>query len=322
MAAEVELSVERIGAGGDGVARWRGEPVFVPFTVPGDRVRARLGARRGGGCEGRMIELIAAGPGRALPPCPHFGRCGGCALQHLDPAVYREVKLDALRNTLRTNGIDPGVVRPLRIMPPARRRARLGLIRPRDPRQPAVIGFRERFRHDLVDLRACLVLEPPLLDLLGPLRRLACDLLAPGGSAEATLTRADSGVDLLLAMQERPGLAALETLAEFAETRDLARIVWRSPAEEILVAERRPVRVVLSGVAVPFPPGAFLQASEAAEHMQARRRRRAPGHSRRRPCSPRRCCGGRSGSGRRSRRRPIWPRSVAATAGPVFRKST
>ncbi|HEV2302684.1 MAG TPA: class I SAM-dependent RNA methyltransferase, partial [Stellaceae bacterium] len=60
---------------------------------------------------------------------------------------------------------------------------------------------------------------------------------------------------------------ALESLARLAEERDLARIVWRTRRESIPVVERRPVRVSLSGVAVPLPPGAFLQASEEAERM-------------------------------------------------------
>src|SRR5229473_1126507 len=76
----VELSVERVGARGDGIAQHGGEPVFLPFTVPGDRVRARLGARRGGGREGRVVDRLASGPERADPPCRHFGMCGGCAL--------------------------------------------------------------------------------------------------------------------------------------------------------------------------------------------------------------------------------------------------
>jgi len=64
----VELAIERIGARGDGVAQYRGEPVFVPFTVPGDRVRARLGARRRGGWEGYVADRLACGPERAAPP--------------------------------------------------------------------------------------------------------------------------------------------------------------------------------------------------------------------------------------------------------------
>ena len=263
----VELAVERLGAGGDGVASWRGEPVFVPFTAPGDRVRARLGRRRGAGYEGRMIELVAPGSGRAAPPCRHFGHCGGCALQHLDRDLYRTTKVAGLTAALGRVGIDCGTIAELRVVEPDRRRARLGLVRPHDPRQPARVGYRLRFRHDLVDLHECLVLEPALFALVGSLRDLIPDLLPPGGSAEATLTRTDSGFDLLLERAAPPGLGALEALARLGDECDLARIVWRSRQHETLVAERRPVRVMNSGVAVPFPPGAFLQASEAAESV-------------------------------------------------------
>jgi len=261
----VELSVESFGARGDGIAQHRGEPVFLPLTVPGDRVRARLGARRGGGREGRVVDRLASGPERADPPCRHFGVCGGCALQHLGASSYQAVKLGALRTALERVGIDPGVVEPLRVVPPVRRRARVGLVRPGHPLRPARIGFRERFRHNLVDITECLILDGPLFDVVTKLRQVAADLLSPSGTSDVTVTRTDSGIDLLIEPAERPGLRALEALAAFAEECDLARIVWSSSGEEIPVLERRPVRLLLSGVAVPVPPGAFLQASRAAE---------------------------------------------------------
>ena len=233
--------------------------------MPGDRVRARLGARRGGGREGRVVEWLDAGQGRVEPPCAHFGRCGGCALQHLDPAFYQAVKLGALRTTLQRVGIDPGLVRPLRVVPPARRRARLGMMRPGDPRLPALIGFRERFRHDLVDLAECPVLEPALFALVRELRLVARDLLPPGAGGAGNIDphrqrRRYAG----RSGASGPG-SAVSTRWQARRGCDLARIVWRFSGEEILVVERRPVRVALSGVAVSFPPGAFLQASEAAE---------------------------------------------------------
>src|SRR5262249_43030815 len=154
---------------------------------------------------------------------------------------------------------------PLRIVAAARRPARLGLGRSRDPRLPARVGFRSRFSHDLVDLRECSVRGPALFALVGALRLRAGQLLPPGGTAAVAPTRHDSGVDLLLEAARGPDLAALEALAGFAENCDLARAVWWSPGEKILVVERRPVRVMLSGVSVPFPPGGFLQASVAAE---------------------------------------------------------
>lgn len=261
----VELTIERIGAAGDGVAHWRGEHIYLPFTAPGDRVRARLGMRRGGGREGRVAALITAGPGRVQPPCRHFGRCGGCALQHLGAEAYRAAKLDALQAALGRVGIAAGAVAALRTVAPARRRARLGLRGPNPRAAAASIGFRQRFGHEIVDLHECLVLEPPLFALAGALRDLAAEILPPGGAGEAMLTRTDSGIDLLFEAAGRPGLAALEALAAFAADRDLARVVWRSPSDEFPVVERRPVRVLRSGIAVAFPPGAFLQASAAAE---------------------------------------------------------
>ena len=263
-----ELTVDRLGQQGDGIAEWRGEPVFLPFTVPGDRVRAEIGLRRGAGREGRVVERLAAAmSGRAEPACRHFGRCGGCALQHLPAEAYQAVKLGGLTEALRRARIDPAVVEPLRTVPPGRRRIRFGLQRPKDPRVPAVVGFRERFSHTLVDLAECVVVEPALYALVAPLQQSVPRWLAPGAKAEAMLTRCDSGIDLLVESAETPGLRTLEALAMFATEQDIARIVWRSGTIDTPIVERRRVRVMFSDVAVPFPPGGFLQASEAAESV-------------------------------------------------------
>ena len=259
--------VESFGAQGDGIAYWRDKPVFLPFTVLGDRVRAELGVSRGSGVDGRVTERLGLGPRRAEPACRHFGHCGGCALQHLAAGDYRAVKLGALNEALWRVGIDPALVAPLRTPPPTRRRVRLGLSRAKGREAPAVVGFRERFRHALVDLGECLVLEPALFALIEPLRRIAVELLVPGAAAEAMLTCCDSGIDLLIEHERPPDLAALEALGRLAADCDLARIVWRAGRDDTLVVERRPVRVVFAGTAVPFPPGGFLQASAAAEQI-------------------------------------------------------
>jgi 23S rRNA (uracil1939-C5)-methyltransferase len=263
----VDLTVESLGAQGDGVARWLGKPIFLPFTVPGERIRAEIGAARGSGREGRVVERFAPGPARAEPVCGHFGRCGGCALQHLAAADYQAVKLGALQAALRRAGLDPAVVAPLRTVPSGRRRVRLGLSRSRDPRGPVLIGFRERFSHQLVDLRACAVMEPAIFALIEPLRRIASALLPPGATGNAVITRCDSGHDLLIEYAAPPSLAALEALAGVAQEHDLARIVWRCGDGDVPVVERRPARVIFSGVPVFLPPGGFLQASAAAEAL-------------------------------------------------------
>jgi 23S rRNA (uracil1939-C5)-methyltransferase len=95
----VELTIEAMGAGGDGVACIRGEPVYAPFTLPGERVRARIEGGRG-----RLVEILEASPARAAPVCRHFGQCGGCALQHWRREDYLRWKSGLVAAALRQHG--------------------------------------------------------------------------------------------------------------------------------------------------------------------------------------------------------------------------
>jgi 23S rRNA (uracil1939-C5)-methyltransferase len=263
----IELTVETIGARGDGVARDGRGPVYVPFTVPGDRVRAQIEEVRGEGRAATVIEMIAPGPGRAAPPCRHFGVCGGCALQHLEAALYAETKTTILRAALAHHGVADAPLRPLKLLPPGtRRRVRLALSRPARKAAAPIVGFSQRASHDLVDLSACAVLTPKLFALVGPLRALSGELLRSGEAGHATLQLAESGIDALLDLPRAPDLTALESLAAFAEAQDLGRLLWRVPGgEPTLVAQRRPVRVVVGGTPVDLPPESFLQATSEAE---------------------------------------------------------
>jgi 23S rRNA (uracil1939-C5)-methyltransferase len=261
----VLLEIESIGVHGDGIAQHGGERVFVPFTLPGDRVRARLGRRRGDGCEAEVVSF-AAMVSRAQPRCPHFGLCGGCAMQHVDAALYAATKTAWLRTALERHGLADVPIAPIRLFPPGtRRRARLTMRRA-SAWAAAEVGFQARGSHRVIDMEECAVLHPRLMAVLAALRRLAAEILAPGGEAAATATLAESGIDLLLDLAQKPGLAALETLAGFARDTDLARLAWRVPGEEPApVAQHRPVRVTMGGVAIDLPYGAFLQASVEGE---------------------------------------------------------
>jgi 23S rRNA (uracil1939-C5)-methyltransferase len=262
----VELDIAMLGARGDGIARHQGSLVYVPFTAPGDRVLARLERDRGEGHAAIVETLLVPGPGRATPPCRHFGACGGCALQHLDASLYAATKLDLVRSALARHGLGEAPVSALRLLPPGtRRRARFAISR--DKAAMPRVGFAERASHTLVDLTECAVLAPALFTMAVPLRGLAAEILAPGDAAAATMQAVDGGIDLLLDLPRTPDLAVLEALAGFATAQDLSRLVWRSAAsgDAIPVAQRRPVQVMLSGVAVDLPAGGFLQATSEAE---------------------------------------------------------
>lgn len=245
--SDIAVTIERIGARGDGIAHHQGRAVFVPFTAPGDVASVRLARDKL-----ELIEIVSRGP-RQEPPCPHFGQCGGCSLQHIPDAAYADAKRGFVCEALAHRGLDPGQVEPIRRIPPGtRRRARLAM-------KGGAIGFHQRASHRIVDMKACPVLHPALVAAVQALRLLRLD-------ADVSLTLADTGVDLLLDVKHVPDLAATEKLTAFATSHDLARLSWRSGREApVPIVQRRAVRLDFAGTTVDLPPDCFLQATKEAE---------------------------------------------------------
>ncbi|HEY9722673.1 MAG TPA: 23S rRNA (uracil(1939)-C(5))-methyltransferase RlmD [Oscillatoriaceae cyanobacterium] len=109
-----ELTIESLVGGGEALARYEGYTVFVPYAVPGDRVRARVISAKPGYARALLEEVIAPGPNRVQPQCPAFARCGGCQWQGLDYAGQLDWKTRLVAEALeRVGGLDPqGVLRP------------------------------------------------------------------------------------------------------------------------------------------------------------------------------------------------------------------
>src|SRR5262245_2970347 len=176
IARTVDLEIESIGARGDGIGRIDGRPVYVPLSQAGDRLRVRLEAPRGEGLSGRILEVLVPGAGRAPAPCPQFGECGGCALQHIADDHYAAWKTAQVRAALQRRSFPEPPLRPLvRVAPGTRRRAALAAER---IGRSARLGFHARASHRVVDAAGCLVLAPPLMELLPAMRSILPSLLA------------------------------------------------------------------------------------------------------------------------------------------------
>jgi 23S rRNA (uracil1939-C5)-methyltransferase len=109
--ATFDLQLEKLTYGGDAMGRLedplmgtRGRAVFVPFGVPGERVRIRLTEEKHNFARGEIVELLEASPHRILPHCKHFGVCGGCHYQHLPYHEQLKAKTEILRDQLRRIG--------------------------------------------------------------------------------------------------------------------------------------------------------------------------------------------------------------------------
>ena len=264
-AFRADVTVESIGRRGDGAAAVAGGIVHIPATAPGDRARIALTETGPGRFRGRLLDLLEAGPDRREPPCPHFGACGGCALQHLTPEAYGAWKTDMLHGLLARNGLDGAIVEPLHRSPPGSRRRATFAIRRR--RGDAIVGFNERHSHRVVDLRACPVVLPEIAALIEPLRGWAETVLKAGDRADAHVALTDSGLDLTIRTAARLGGAGRDALVDLLAREDLARVARAHPKQDgaEVLAEARPVRAVHGGVPVALAPGAFAQATADGE---------------------------------------------------------
>jgi 23S rRNA (uracil1939-C5)-methyltransferase len=264
------VRIDHVGAAGDGVGRLAdGAPVYLPLTLPGELITAGALRRSGTGWHAAVETIDEPSPARALPPCRHFGRCGGCVLQHWQDAAYRTWKSGLLEGALRAAGFAlPGALELVAGLPGERRRLDFAI---RRVGGRIILGLHGSRSTEVVDLTDCSVLHPTLLALLAPLRALLQGLRAIRRQGAAVINLLDAGPDLLLRGDAAPSLEDRIALTDFARTHGLPRVSWShggdrpggDGAETICLL--RPATTVLSGITVRPPPGAFLQATEAGE---------------------------------------------------------
>ncbi|MFL6530794.1 MAG: class I SAM-dependent RNA methyltransferase [Chthoniobacterales bacterium] len=163
----VELHIDDIAFGGNGVGRANGKVVFVPFTIEAERVTARITSQKKQFAEADLVEVLAPSDMRTLPECPYFGRCGGCRYQHIDYAHQLELKRRQVEQVLRRIGHITDV--PVNAM--------VASPRPYEYRnrvtvhcENGVIGYYRYDIHQLIDVERCPIAAPEVNTALTELR--------------------------------------------------------------------------------------------------------------------------------------------------------
>ncbi len=204
---------------GEGVVH-AGKTVFVPGALPAERIRFTRGRRHRQHDDGVLLEVLEASPLRRVPRCAHFGVCGGCALQHLDPQAQLAAKQAELTEALGRLG----QVAPRRWLAPLagevwgyRRRARLGAKFVRKKGR-VVVGFRERAAPYVAELARCEVLAAPAGALIEPLARLIDSLTIRESLPQVEVSVADNATALVLRVLAAPAPEDLERLRAFARS--------------------------------------------------------------------------------------------------------
>jgi 23S rRNA (uracil1939-C5)-methyltransferase len=237
-------TIIRVAARGEGVTA---DGRHAALAAPGDVLNAD--------------GSVTRGPHHQIPPCRHFPTCGGCQLQHLDDASYAAFITDRIAGALAAHELETDIRAPIVSPPNARRRASLhaeakgGRIR---------LGFAEAGSHAIVDIQECHILAPELFALVAPLCKLLARLRLKRRRADIQMTSCDQGVELLIGASF-DGLEAAEAIIAFCQQHKVARFATDDGMGPETRWEPDPVTITLGGVAVPFPPGSFLQATRDGE---------------------------------------------------------
>jgi 23S rRNA (uracil1939-C5)-methyltransferase len=166
-AIPLQLTISDVAFGGSGVARTEGKVVFVPFTIPGETVTARVVRQKKSFAEAELMQIEDPSPDRVEPRCPYFGRCGGCNYQHIAYERQLQIKAAQVEQTLRRVGrLEAVPMQPIIGSPKDyeyRNRIRVHVA-------GGVIGFYAHGAHALVDIDHCPISSPEVNKALRNLR--------------------------------------------------------------------------------------------------------------------------------------------------------
>ena len=271
-AAPVELDITHVGGRGDGVGRAEyrhnhitaEHHVFVPATLPGERVLAQPVSITGQGIRSVPREILKASSDRRDPDCNAFPACGGCSFQHWRDEPVTAWKEQLVAGFLGRAGVALPDFTPPHVSPRhGRRRATFHLKRLAGG---IAAGFLERGSDRIITPQQCSILTPELTTLLTGLAEIAEDRFPVGMTVDAQANLLDNGICLLLRGPLGWHDGILEILAGWAASAGLARLsVAEDDGAPLTLLAPAPPLLRFGRIAITPPPGAFLQATRDAE---------------------------------------------------------
>jgi 23S rRNA (uracil1939-C5)-methyltransferase len=251
------LVITRLGRRGDGITETPAGPVYLPYVLPGET--AEVEAWPGHPDRRRLVSVAAASPDRIAPICPHFGVCGGCALQHWAAAPYLEWKRGLVVEALAWAGLDAPVDAVIDAHGEGRRRAVFHARR--GQRDILVVGFAALRAHRVVGIDRCPILAPSLGGAIEAAWAVAVALEPARKPLDIQVTATDTGLDVDVRGSGPLTAPRTAALARIAERYRLARLTRHGE----LVAQRAAPVLTMGRARVALPPGGFLQATAAGE---------------------------------------------------------
>ncbi|MEM9689081.1 MAG: 23S rRNA (uracil(1939)-C(5))-methyltransferase RlmD [Pseudomonadota bacterium] len=250
---------------GRGIVDGDGKKVFVAGALTGERVRFQRRKVRRNFDEAELLDVLEASEQRVDPNCDVFGRCGGCALQHITPDRQRAIKFQALKDNLSRIG----QVEPEAWLEPMtgpewhyRRRARLA-VKDVPGKGRVLVGFRERHAPFITDMHTCEVLADPVPALIDPLSELVAALSIRARLPQIEVAVADNGTALVFRVLDAPSDEDLDHFRRFADEHSVRVFLQTGGLDSVeeLDGDRGPLIYALPdfNIEVVFEPIDFVQ---------------------------------------------------------------
>lgn len=263
----VEIAIDSMSQDGRGVGQVDGRTVFIPGSLPGERVSFLYRKRHRRYDEGEVLEILEPAADRVEPGCASFGTCGGCSLQHLDPDAQLRSKQEVLLTALERIGR----VRPETILSPLssadhwgyRRKARLG-VKYVEKKGRVLVGFRERSTPFVADIGRCEVLHADVGGRLGELAEMVHGLSIRDRVPQIEVAVGEDATILVFRLLAAPSEADLHAFAAFEKRSGLDICIQEGGPESVRSLSGGPVpelhyRLPEFGVEVAFEPTDFTQ---------------------------------------------------------------
>jgi 23S rRNA (uracil1939-C5)-methyltransferase len=248
------VTIVSLNGRGEGVAT---DGTVAPLALPGETALVEADGERA-----RVVALTVAGPDRAEPICPYFGRCGGCAAQHMSPRLYASWKRDGVVRALQRAGVEAEVGPLIDAHGEGRRRA---TFHARFVDGHEQVGFMRARAHDIIAVDACPLFAPGLVGAIVAANALAAAVRGISKPFDIQATATLGGLDVDLRGSGAPDDLTRRKLTAAAERLDLARLSVHGET----IIERRPPGIWFGEVLAVPPPGGFLQATAAGEQALA-----------------------------------------------------
>ncbi len=265
------LLIEKLVVGGMGLARRAdGLVVLIPYVIPGEKVSVDLGPKKKSFQHGQVKEVVEPSPDRLSPPCPYFGRCGGCHFQHIAISRQDALKKDIFYDEFQRSGLNFGK-HSIRYLSSAlsfgyRQRIRLHV-------EEGRMGFFQHHSHSLLEIDHCLLARPEINTLLDELSRHSSWLKVAEhvGEVEIHVNPGDGRCLLITSFNRKPRPRDLSSLREVvADLPDLASLLVKSPDGALVTSfpdTKGRISYRLAGkvgkdIEVALEPGGFCQVNE------------------------------------------------------------